>query len=84
MSTKPATGLIGEAVKTWGAWLPPVAGFELAAYVDRCAAGFDSGPIWWDRRDGPRGAVTWALGCDAGRLRFRLELGWGPADLRRL
>lgn len=84
MTTDTASGVNAEPVRTWAAYLPLPGGLELSAYVDRCAAGFDAGPIWCDRWPSPAGWVVWVLGCDAGPIRCRLQLEWTPADVLRL
>jgi len=80
MNPSLSSDLAGNAVRTSGAWLPRLAGCELAFYLDHCGLGFRSGPLWWDRWTGAMRSSVWTLGADAGRFRLRLVLQRFPSD----
>jgi hypothetical protein len=67
------------AIQSWGLFLPPIAGVEVSAYVDRSATGFNSGLFWRDRR-----GSLWIGGCDLGRQRLRMVLQRLSATTRSL
>lgn len=70
----PIPDLNSNPVATRGVWLPPLAGFELAFYLDHCGQGFDCGLLWRDQWPGSRGSTVRVIGSDLGPIRLRLVL----------
>jgi hypothetical protein len=62
-----------KSIATTGLALPPLAGVQLALYLDRCAAGFQPAGPWRDCWGKALGCVL-TLGVDAGPVRVRLVL----------
>lgn len=60
-------------VRSRGLYLPPVAGYLIAFYLDRCAAGFAPDGPWRDCWPGVAGPVL-TFGFDAGSVRLRLVI----------
>ena len=64
---------ISAPVHSRGLYLPPVAGYLIAFYLDRCATGFGSGGAWRDSWPGVAGPVQ-TVGFDAGSIRLRVVI----------
>jgi hypothetical protein len=65
------------AVVIRGLALPPVLGWQLAGYCDRCPAGFGPAGLWHDSWGASR---VRTLGLDLGGVRLRLMLERVRAD----
>jgi len=58
-------------VRSRGLYLPPVTGYLIAFYLDRCAAGFGPDGPWRDSWSSVAGPVL-TFGFDAGPVRLRV------------
>jgi hypothetical protein len=61
-------------VETRGLSLPPLAGIELALYLDHSISGFSSSWAWLDRWSHCHGPSVQTLGLDVGHLRVRIVI----------